>query len=345
MKFNTKHFTPQRSLLTVLFLFIISFHISSQETGQASNNKNEFTIYVMPSLYPLDWQSPSALFKSAKSCYFKTISVRDNYLLGHIAVGIKSPLLKSPLLIAQASASTQEKLDLLFKQKVGLAIMGAPLQGRLETNEELTHKLNVYRKRNKLAFIRYRISDNAVKRMLTFIDEYSKKMNDKNAPCDFYGGAFWPGYKNEGSGCSAFGMALLDLVNLLPEKEVKIWKVDVNLPMTLIGGEYNNKKKIKTAAIKRADYWHNGVGVENVDYVKHFSYEPSIMFNWIHLKRTENDSVYTPVEEDGAPGLLVDGTAVQFDESEPIFRTRTEPNLFVEYYFRKINQYNANSND
>lgn len=321
----------------IILIVFISFSLTGKaQTNENSNQINEFTIYVMPTLLPLDWSSPSTLYKSMKHCYLKTITQQDNYLLGHLAVGLKTPLLPRPLLIAQTSASIHEKVDLVLKQKVGFAIMGATMQGRLETHQELEHKLNVYTKRNKLAFIRYRINEKAAKRIINFIDNYSRKMDEKKSPSDYYGGAFWPRYHEEGSGCSAFGMAMLDLINLLPV-ESKDWKIDVNIPINLIGGEYNLRKKIKNKTIKRTKEWHNGNGIANVDFVKYFVYEPSIMFDWILKKRNLPDSVYMPVEENGIPGLLVDGSGIEFDENEPLFEERPEPNLFIDVYKKKIN--------
>jgi len=198
-----------------IFLIILQLTAKADVHEYQKEDIHEFTVYVMPTLRPLNWESPSSLFRTMRSCYFRTIGVKDNYLLGHLAVGFKTPLLPEPLLIAQTSGELKEKLDLIFKEKVGYAIIGAALQGRIETHKELTHKLNVYAKRDKLAFIRYRVSEEAIQRMIDFITQYSAKMNEYYAPSDFYGGAFWPRYLQEGAGCSAFGMALLDLVNLL----------------------------------------------------------------------------------------------------------------------------------
>lgn len=326
-----------RKALTIILLLILPLaanNVCAQEDGV-----HEFTVYVMPTLLPLNWESPSTLFNSMKTCYLKTITQADNYLLGHVAVSMNSPLLEKPLLIAQTSGTLDEKLNLIFKQKVGFGIIGAPLQGRLESEEELKHKLNVYSKRNKLAFIRYRISEKAARRMLTFIDNYSKKMNDKNAPCDFYGGAFWPRYHKEGSGCSGFGMVLLEVVNML-NKDSEDWKLVVNIPMSIIGGEFNQNKKIKNSTIKKTHRWAAENGRPNVDYVKYMVYEPSLMFDWILNKRAQSDSVYIPISENGIPGLIVDNRHIEVNEEEPLFIERTEQNLFIDYYLRKINSSN-----
>jgi hypothetical protein len=239
-----------------VFLFVITFtflsvFLSSQKVLAqcASEPVHELTIYVMPTLYPIDWSSPAKLYKTMRECYLKTITVKDNYLLGHIAVGFDSPLRERKMLGAMTCADRKVRNELVLKHKVGFAIMGAPLPGRIETEEELNHKLTVYAKRNKLAFITYRLNDKAAIRVTEFLKQYTQKMNSKNAPSDFYGGAFWPRYRNEGAGCSAFGMALLSVANVLtPETEE--WQMKVNIPMTIIVVNLTTIRKLKTVRFK-----------------------------------------------------------------------------------------------
>lgn len=324
----------KRFFLFVLLIFSLSGLLNAQDLSKKS--EHEFTVYVMPTMYPLDWSGPANLYKSMKSCYLKTITLPDNYLLGHVAVGLTSSLLEKELFIAQTSSSLQEKLDLIMKQKVGFGILGAPMQGRIETHDELARKLDVYAHRNKLAFIRFKINELAARRMLTFIKNYSSKINKTNSASDFYGGAFWPLYHKEGAGCSAFGMAMLDLVGILPP-ESKEWYVDVKIPMKIVGGEYNNGKKVRVKTIKRTEKWFRNDGVANVDYVRHLLYEPSIMFDWILERRAMSDSIYKPFNDGNVPGLIVDMTHVVPDTAKPIFTERISPNIFVEKYMEKIN--------
>lgn len=299
---------------------------------------HELTLYVMPTLYPLDWDSPSTLYKSMQQCYMKSTTKRDVYLLGHVAVGITSTLLLKPLLVGQTSGGLAEKLDLIFNEKVGFAIVGAPLQGRVETKRELQRKLKIYAKRDKLAFIKYKINKKAAQRVLDFITQFSSKMNGNYAPSDFYGGAFWPRYHQEGSGCSAFGIALLELINIIGQPEIDGWELRKKIPMFLIGGEYNNHHKVKYSTILATDQWYEGDGIMNKDYVVYSVFDPSIMFKWIIEKRSHQNDAFKSIEEKGVPGIAVDMTNVQFDENEPLFTERTVSNLFIDHYFDKINR-------
>jgi len=325
-----------RFSFVAISLIIAQFVALADDHESQTEDVHELTVYVMPTLYPLNWESPSSLYRTVRSSYFRTIGVKDNYLLGHLAVGFNTPLLPEPLLIAQTSGELKEKLDLIFKEKVGYAIIGAALQGRIETHKELTHKLNVYAKRNKLAFIRYQVTEEAAQRMIDFITQYSAKMNEYYAPSDFYGGAFWPRYLQEGAGCSAFGMALLDLVNLLSDENTQDWEITVKIPMTVIGGRFNEGRRISHSLIRRTHSWFEGEGEANVDYVTYSVYDPSVMFDWIMEKRNSDSAYYHPIEENGVPGLLFDGSMVTFDKEEPLFIQRENPNLFIEHFRKKI---------
>ena len=335
--------TSTRNLLIQLILLIFVSNSLSSQTGNSSDTIHEITIFAIPTLHPLNWESPASLYSSMKDCYIKTIFESDNYLLGHVAVEINSPLLTKPLLIAMRAADAQERIDLVLKQKIGFAIMGATLKGRLETETELIHKFNVYAKRKKMAFITYRINEKAAQRIISFIETYSKKTNNGTAPCDFYGGAFWPRYRNEGAGCSAFGMALLSTANLL-NSETEEWRISVKIPMKIIGGEYNQNKKIKYSEINKTKEWYTGEGVENIDYVINRVYEPSVIFDWILKKREQGNSDMKPIEKYGAPGLWIDCRNIHVPENEPIFKERNEPSdLFIKHFQIKTNTAKLNN--
>lgn len=325
------------SILVFAVLFIFLNRLDAQEVVNENQNQqelHEITLYAMPTLYPLDWSSPASLYNSMKECFLKTRKIKDNYLLGHLAVKINSTLLNAPMLFAMSAANKWERINLVLKEKIGFGIMGYPLEGRLETEQELNRKLAIYAKREKLAFITYRINDAAAKRMISFMKEISSMKEDNKAACNYYGGAFWPRYENEGSGCSAMGMALLDVANLLPS-EADDWLVKVNIPMNIIGGELNGNKKIKNSNIRKTKTWFEGEGVPNVDYVYYQIYEPSIMFDWIIKHRENNNQGYISIDKEGIPGLFVDYSEIQVRDNEPLFAKRTRPNKFIDQYFQK----------
>jgi len=326
----------------VILILLFLNHFVSAQSENKPNGEHEITIYAMPTLHPLNWDNPASLYNSMKDCYFKTVLESDNYLLGHIAVSVKSTILPKPLFIAMTSADAQEKVNLVLKQKIGFGILGATLKGRIEREDELIHKFEVYAKRKKLAFITYRINEKAVQRILSFIDTYSKKTSAGSAPCDFYGGAFWPRYRNEGSGCWAFGMALLSTANLLTA-ESEEWRIKVKIPIKIIGGEYNQNKKIKYSQIRKTNEWYTGNGVENIDYVNNSVYDPSVIFHWIMNQRKATTVNMKPIERDGVPGLLFDGRDIMISENDPIFFERKNPDIFIKRFQMKTNTANLNN--
>lgn len=320
----------------VLFMLSPALKAQLQLPEPDSSEVHEITLLLMPTMYPLDWSSPSSLYKSMLNIYMKTIGLKDNYLLGHVAVRLNSPLLEEPLYTAQSSKKWQERIDMVLKQRVGFGILGAALEGRVEPVEEIKHKVGVYKQRNKLAYITYRVQRGVMERILIFFKTYQGKMHNDLSPSDFYGGAFWPRYYNEGAGCSAFAFSMLDLGNLiLPEAEQ--WKVDVKIPMNIIGGKFNKGKKVKNRTIKRTMSWYDGTGSKNTDYVNYFVYDPSIIFDWIAAQHLNPDAGYELVHDDSTPGLYKDARNIEFDPQEPIFMQRPDTNLFINHYYKRIN--------
>ncbi len=334
---KTRSLNLKLYLVITLVVFNISFASSQSGDSSHGSDLHELTVYIFPTLKPLDWNSPASLYKSTISLYMKTMFLSDNYLLGHMAVKLQTPLLDKPLLTAQTSCGMKEKRKLLFEDKVGLGILGAALKGRMEPSMELNDKLNVYTRRNKLTFIKYKLNEKSTRRIIDFVKMYSSKMMEKQSQSDFYGGSFWPRYRYQGAGCSAFAIALLELAGIHPPDSCG-WKINVNIPVKLIGGKFNHGKKIKSGEIKRTRKWHNGEGEKNEDFVRYNIYDPSFVYNWVKNKMEKPASDYQVVFENGVSGLLTDATAARYDESEPIFLNDDDPDLFVITHMKEYSE-------
>lgn len=109
--------------------------------------------------------------------------------------------------------------------------------------------------------------------------------------------------------------------------------------MNLIGGKFNNGKKIKSGDIKRTLQWHNGEGEKNVNYFSYTIYDPTFIYNWVKNKMQNITSGYQVVSENGVLGLLVDATTVECDEHEPIFLDNDAPDLFVATHFQEYKEF------
>lgn len=325
-----------RLLTASLFVLLISFQITySRNSNDSINDQHEITLYFTNSTGRINWANPSDLFKSTNICYLKAGLRKNYYVIGHTQARLTSTLLPAPRYIAMTGAVQTEKVELVFKKKVGFGSLGSTIQGKLETEESIKKGIELYGKRNMLMYVKFKINAEAVRRILQFIEYYGSKNENGFAPYQNYNGALWPRYENEGSGCSAFGVSLLDVANIIPP-EAKDWMVDINVPIDLIGGEFNNNKKIKFGSIYRTKSWYTGNGKEGVDYVNYKVYDPSIINDWIIKMRTKNDSVFRADEENGLKGLIVDRRNVVYDPNEPIVKQRTDTTLFVKHYHNLI---------
>jgi hypothetical protein len=298
------------------------------------SRNSEITIFVIPSIIDIDWSSPSALLLSSVSCFFASLLRKNYYVIGHSIARIDAPFLPQPIYAAMSGAHQSEKVDLVINKGLGFGAVGYTIHGHIEPEEKILRGLKLYSARKRVAFIKFRVNEDAVRRVIQYIDSFGKNTNHVFAPCEIYNGSLWPRYKNEGSGCSAFTMALLEVANLLPTDSG--WFDTIKIPMNLIGGEFNNNKKIKVSKILRTKTWYEGDGQEDVDYINYKVFDPSLIFNWIMRKRGQNDAGYEAVEENGMQGLVADRQEVVYEANDPVFKQRTDYNLFVKHYYSKL---------
>ncbi len=304
---------------------------------EGRDSVHELTLYVMQPVVPLNWDSPSSLYKSVRKGSVAKILRHRQYLIGHMAVKLKTPLLDTLHFSAMASASAKEKKRLLVKDKIGMGIIGIPLKGKIETADEIRQTLRHYARLGKIGYIRYLISEEAALRSLAFIRAFRESREGYPPPACFYGGAFWPGYEHEGAGCSAYGMMMLDLSGISgPEQEN--WMVKVGIPKKLIGGGLNNQRQITRRDLAKAEAWCPAVAGSADECVPFGIVDPCRVYQWIlHCRKAGNQvdfSVYKPEMTEGIPGLVRDCRHIVPSVSEPIFKTRETPSLFIDY-FRK----------
>lgn len=325
----------------ILFLLLVFFNLNTVAQPHGAENKvnqdNELTIFVIRSVLPLDWESPSSLYKSYRKEMSTKLWRKQKSMLGHTFVLLRSPLLTDSIFAGMTYVSKKVQKKLFMKEKIGMGILGICMEGRMQPHEELLTKMNYYASKNEVAFIRYNISEKAAHRIIEFYNSFISSFDGKQAKCDFYGGAFWPRYDKEGSGCSAFGFSFLDVAQIL--ENIPDWKKSVHIPMELIGGELNNNRKIKIRDIKKTSTWAQSDDASQVDYVPFEVYSPSAVYYWIKTQRELPDSLrkvgYMPVNDFEIPGIFADRSNVQINENEPVFLHRDEDNIFIRYFYKK----------
>jgi len=333
------------NILTGFFcicFLIISVPLASFSQQEISGNKakeNVLTIYVIRSAKPLDWQSPSALYKSYVNEVFQTLFRKEKRMLGHLFVHLDSPMLDEPLWTGISYESDKEQRDYVFKEKVGMGIMGIGMKGRMQSAEELHYQLDFYSEKKEMAFITYYISEEAVKRILEFYNTFISKTDSGFSQSEFYGGAYWPLYFNEGAGCTALGLAMMELAGVR-QAEAELWKRNVKIPVELVGGRLNENTKVGVGKVKSYDDWHSGEGVKNIDYIDFTIYDPSLMYHWILDQINQSSGVrHSNYEYDYKgiiPGLTAKRETVKIDTNSPIFTDRPDTNLLLKSHYQNF---------
>ena len=311
----------------------IENHTLKNNSTEKMEFEHEISIFVIPSLADIDWSNPSVLFKTTLKCFIKAITARNLYTIGHTIVRIKSPKIPEPYYIAMSGKFHTEKVTSVLVRKMGLGVLGATLQGHIEPEKRIKKGMEIYSKRGMIGYIRFKVNEQSIERVTEFIEHFKTKSTLKCSPSELYNGATWPRYEMEGSGCSSFGMAILDVAGILPAGSNE-WRVDIKIPMKLIGGEFNGNKKIKIRSILKTTSWFEGKGKEDVGYVRYNVYDPAKIFNWIKKSRTQNEYGYLPENENNIIGLRIDMSHVHV--TEPVFLKRVASNLFVKHYYKDI---------
>jgi len=331
-----------------LILFVIPVSAQySKSTEQIENisvsdssfsGLNQLTIYVIPSKVKYDWTSPSTLYKSFVKNYKRNLFSKDNYILGHAFMELKTEKLSEKILTGMRSSSRKEQKELLLKEGYGLSILGADLEGFLENSAVLEQTKKKFSRKGRLAFMTFYISDEATDRMISFFQSYQTGIDSMGSSGGHYGGAFWPRYNGEGSGCSAFVVSFLDLAGLLIE-EFDEWMVGVNIPMDLIGGPYNDNNDVRLRDIRRCNSWADDTGPEmkTAEYIQ--LYDPYLIYEWINEKwETDNIKdgiIATPLLLNASRGIRIDGRNQSLPEDDHIFMDREEPSIFIDSYHEK----------
>lgn len=300
---------------------------------QDTTQVHELTIYAIPSYSKLDWGSPARLYRTSIASFLMSRFAKYSYSIGHMLIKFESPVVDSVVYAAMRSTSNSEKIQLFMKEKVGLAILGVPMKGRLETKEEITALLGHYSKKGTgAAFIRYRLSRESALRVKTFLENFSKESKSGFTPCKYYGGAFWPRYEKEGAGCSSFALSALEAAGVCIDNPE--WRVEVNIPYALIGGRYNKKKKVGSYDIESRRRWHSGKGIPNKDFFPFSIYDPTLVYNWIQTMFNHPVNGYYSDMKEGFAGLVYDARSIKIEAGEPVMMARKDSSIFIDL-FRK----------
>lgn len=341
----------RRIIITIWLFLIIALTFGQSGAGEPKSagiknpdlseaSHNELTIFVIPSKVKYDWSSPRTLYKSYFKNYRKNIFNKNAYNLGHAFVELCTPLSSGRIFTGMRAASGKEQKDLVLKEYYGLSILGADMDGTLQSDSELVSEVQRYSRNGQLAFITFFISDEATQRLLQFFQSFKAGDDSSSYHGIRYGGAFWPRYKGEGSGCSALAVSFLDLAGLLKD-EFSQWLVRVNIPMDLIGGPYNHDYKVRLNDIKKQTSWSGNCEPAGVSCEPFEIYDPTLIYEWIQDKWDENinlnDPSVTLLRLNEAKGVLIDSRNQPLPFEKSIFIERDKHSIFIDYFHQKYN--------
>jgi len=336
---ETTSFLTKRKLRLLLVTLVFAFWIpvSQGQTNEQSgaSTLNQLTIYVIPSKVKYDWSSPRTLYKSFIKNYKRNLFTKKGYLLGHAFIALRSPRLEEEIVTGMRSADRNEQKNMLLKAHYGLAVLGADMAGKMEQSDDLEKMIGKYSRKGRLAFMDFLVSDEAMDRMIRYLQSYKSYFNEEGRHGARYGGAFWPRYKGEGAGCSAFAVSFLDLAGLLTE-EFEEWLVSIDIPMELIGGPYNHDNEVRLKDIRRAHAWANPDSVKRNNYEHIEIFDPFLMYEWIEDNWQEQaiagDFHVSPQKVNEAKGLSIDARNQPLPGEDRLFLERESSSIFIDFY-------------
>lgn len=326
------------SSLPLLCLLTAIISLSAETKGQDSvstdSSRHTLTVYMLPSLRPLHWESPSSLVRSALKGYKAKLFHHRQYLLGHMIVRLESPLAGGTKYSAMVSTSMKEKRVLMLKEKIGLGILGVPMGGKLDSDKDIHRDLTLFSRLKKVVYVKYLISEESARKINHFIDRFSQPENGYPSPSSHYGGAFWPLFHGEGAGCTSYAVATIEAAGLIG-REHDHWKVEVNIPLNLVGGDLNDGRKVSTRELRKTMDWARADTATGESFVPFSIFDPTLAYGWIIKQRLlEGDHIYVADEEMGMEGVVADRRYIRPAVNEPVFSKRTDSSLFIDLFQR-----------
>jgi hypothetical protein len=311
----------------------VNIAITDDPDSTAGDGGSHFvlTVYLIPAKVPYDWSSPDALLHSYFKNFKRNIFSKNGYILGHAFVQLSAGSAENDILTGMRSVDRKSQRHLVLGEHYGLSILGTALPGELDEQHSLGKKVERYLQQGKIAFIRMLISREAYDRMMAYYASYKLRLDSLGNPGLCYGGAFWPRYYGEGSGCSAFAISFMDLAGLF-RSEYSKWKVYINIPDDLLGGPCNNGNEVRLKDIRKSDGWGKAPEKEGTGYEPFWLYDPTLMYEWVLKTYEQDDSVektaIRKVNIERSKGIEIDARHIPLPD-ESIFMKRKEPSIFI----------------
>lgn len=259
---------------------------------------DQLLVYAIPAPRGIDWRSPRRLALHGLTNGVDLRHLRSKEAIGHVVVEVRSQATGRLERTGMTVRVRPEQLQLVALDRYGLGILGADMMGHLETPEELAPKLARRMRTGRMAYLRVLLAPATSARLLAFLDQYRARGLD-----DHYGGANRPRF-GEGGGCSAFGVAFLELAGVM-EPEYQSWRVDFLVPASLYGGPLTGTR-VPVSRVLAFDRW----ATPDEHHVASMFWDPSLMFEWMVATWKAESATPTgrwvPESRRRARGLVVD---------------------------------------
>lgn len=213
----------------ISFLFILC-----ALPGEGAKGEYEFTLYSMPSPREIDWKSPAGLARSAVLNRLTTRHLKHKHAIGHVFIGLSDG--ETEILTGSVPDVNNTSNDKVLKEKYALGILFTDIEGRLEDTADLQAELTDRYKSGRIGFIRFKLSEEMFRRLSSYLTQYRARGYGK-----IYNGLNRP-REGLGAGCSAFGVAFLEIAGLMHPQWKQAWPIRVRIPLDLIGGPLTGNK-------------------------------------------------------------------------------------------------------
>ena len=278
------------------YLFLLLFCVC-----QVASANNFLKLYVFPTPYSYDWTTPQQLAKSVIKNSILPSKYNYKASIGHVAVELKCGDQFYALTGMSAKDKTENNRRVL-KDKIGLGIMYYPIEGTLQTADQLNQDIAERLGSKDISWIQYQINELTCHRLKTYLTIYRNENLDR-----VYGLVFNP-RKKEGAGCSAFAVSFLEIAGLLTEEHRLNWSRHLFTPKDLnaYNGSANEVSIFSMARGKNSKQWANN----SIDGLEIFFWEPNSMHHWIKKtvqnEQERNPGVYKIQQVGKSVGLFYD---------------------------------------
>lgn len=257
----------------VLFLFVISCTNEDDYNAKIyhdfAQNKfrhldNTITLNVIPTTYPLEWNSPRNLIYSlVKNQYFFP---KTKHNIGHVTVEVNCKVNNEKIreFIGQTSLE-KGGFKKYLQQGYGFSILNRPqnnyefpnlsVKGRLDFEDQVFKDYAKFLSEDLMSVISVEVSPRSCQKAMAYIQEYKARTQGTDQAGNVYGFGADP-TKYEGAGCAPLAQTILEkagLYNLANAMDQTVY-----IPKNLIGNPQKGKvvsfKELLLADIDMSEY-------------------------------------------------------------------------------------------